>query len=158
MKNRRCDHEERVLNESRTGSLSTSTRSHLDRCQECATAIEIDRWLAADAERVLALGELPDPVVIWWRSRHQARHQKVQRAVQPILFAERLALVVGILGLAAGASMIWPSIRVTADRWLGTWLRMPEALPLGGQALVLILLCSVVLAIGFGLYSQWAED
>ena len=104
MKNSTCQQEPQILRDTRAGSLSPTAREHLENCQACSAAMEVDRLLAADASRVPPLEELPDPTLIWWRSRQLARLRQADRATYPIQLVERLAMVLGALGLIIGVS------------------------------------------------------
>jgi hypothetical protein len=61
-------------------------------CDVCSAALQVDRMLLADAGRTPALDQLPDPALVWWRSRQQAQLRKAEKATLPIQIAERLAL------------------------------------------------------------------
>lgn len=158
MRHRRCTHEDRILREGRDGSLSREARLHLTSCEACSAALRVDGWLQDDGLRIPPLDDLPDPMLIWWRSRQERRLRQTERATLPIQFAERLALVLGGLGLITGASMTWPVLRSTFGGWASGWLKgLSQALPLEGSSLTLALFCSLFLLAAFGLYSQWAE-
>ena len=153
-----CEMESQILESSRSGQLSAVAQQHLATCSSCAAALQVDQVLVADARHIPSLSDLPDPTVVWWRARQQARIRQVERATLPIQFAERLALTLGAIGLVVGLSLIWPMIRSTSVQWLGGWaLRLVQAVPLDGMPLILALFCSVLLLVGFGLYSQWAD-
>lgn len=158
MKPRTCRDEPEILQSARQASLSPSAREHLATCRACTAALRVDQLLIADASRIPALDKLPDPTLVWWRSRQQAQLRKAERAVLPIQIAERLALALGALGLIIGLSLTWPMVRATMDQWLVGWTSgFTSALPLGESSLILALTGSLFLLVGFGLYSQWAE-
>jgi len=153
-----CDKELEVLREIRSGSLSEALRQHLATCTSCSEAVQVDRLLAADARRLPDLEELPDPTLVLWRARQQARLRNTERATLPIQVAERLAMALGALGLVIGLSLTWPIVRAGIGAWLGGWTRgISQALPLEGLSLTLALACSLFFLVGFGLYTQWAE-
>lgn len=153
-----CEMESQILESARSGQISEVAQQHLATCSSCTAALQVDRLLAVDAKQIPSLTALPDPTVVWWRARQQARIRQAERATLPIQFAERLALTLGAIGLVIGLSLIWPMIRATSGRWLGGWaMGLVQALPLGGMPLVLALFCSLLLLVGFGLYSQWAD-
>lgn len=158
MKQKNCRQESQILRQARLSPLSPSTREHLATCQSCSETLRVDQLLSADAARVPVLDRLPDPALVWWRARQQARLRQAEKATLPIQIAERLALACGALGLIIGLSLTWPMVRTTLDQWLGGWARgFSQALPLGGSSLILTLTGSLFLLVGFGLYSQWAE-
>lgn len=149
-----CDTESQILQLSRSGQLTEAAQKHLATCSSCAAAVQADRFLTADAARIPSLERLPDPTVVWWRARQRARFRQVERATSPIQFAERLALILGAVGLVMGLSLTWPIIRAAFTHWARG---LVQALPLNSSSLILALFCSLFLLIGFGLYSQWAE-
>lgn len=154
-----CQQEARVLREAREGQISAAAREHLADCEACSTAWQVAQLLLADAERLPGLDRLPDPTLVWWRSRQHERVRKAERATLPIQLAERLAVGLGVLGLIIGLSMTWPVVRPTLGKWVGGWAQgFSQALPLEGTSLILALFSSLFLLIGFGVYSQWAEN
>jgi hypothetical protein len=158
MKTTTCREEARILQEAREGSVAERTREHLADCEDCSTAVRIDRLLRSDADHLPQLDSLPDPTLVWWRSQQYEKRRKTERATLPIQMAERLALGLGALGLIIGLSMTWPLLGPSVARWYTGWIQgFSKALPLEGTSLTLALFCSLFLLVGFGLYSQWAE-
>ncbi len=153
-----CRQESQILREARQVSLSPAAQEHLATCEICSDALRVDRMLFADAGRIPTLDQLPDPTLVWWRSRPQTQLRKAEKATLPIQIAERLALALGALGLIIGLSLTWPMVRATLDQWLVGWARgFSQVLPTGGYSLILALTGSLFLLVGFGLYAQWAE-
>ncbi len=158
MKNTTCEMESTVLALSREGRLDEPARRHLSACTSCAAALRVDRILTTDSMLVPSLDALPDPTLIWWRARQRARLHQVERATLPIQITERLAIALGLVGLLIGGSLSWPVLRQTLGQWSVSWGDgLMRALPLHGSSMILALFCSVVVLIGFGLYSQWVE-
>ena len=158
MKIDRCGMESPILELSRAGQLTEAAQEHLATCSTCADALQVDRFLNADAARIPDLESLPDPTVVWWRARQRARIRQVERATLPIQFTERLTLILGAVALAIGLSLTWPMLRGAITHWSSSWARgLVQALPLNSSSLILTLFCSLFLLVGFGLYSQWAE-
>ena len=158
MTSKPCGMESQILESSRSGQLSEVAQQHLATCSSCAAALSVDRFLAGDARHTPSLNDLPDPTVVWWKARQQARIRQVERATLPIQFAERLALTLGAIGLVIGLFLLWPMIRSTSGQWLGGWASgLIQTLPLDGLSLILTLFCSLFLLVGFGLYSQSAD-
>lgn len=159
MRTTACRQESKILHEARVAPLCATARDHLASCETCSHALQVDRLLYADSQGVPSLDSLPDPTLIWWRARQQARLRQAERATLPIQIAEHLALALGGLGLLVGLSLTWPVARATVGQWLSDWAAgLAQALPLGGTALVLALAGSIVLLVGFGLYSQSIES
>ena len=153
-----CDMESQILESCRRGGLGAPQRHHLASCLACRQAVHIDVLLRSDATETPAMDRLPDPTVVWWRARQRSRLRHAERAALPIQIAERLALALGAAGLLIGGSLAWPSIRSAFSSWSESWMKgLPHALPLDGMSLILTLFCSLLLLIGFGLYSQWNE-
>jgi len=159
MKPAKCQSEKPILRESRLGLLSDSTQDHLAACDSCSTALRVDRLLQSDASQTPALEQLPDPTIVWWRSQQQARLLQTERATLPIRLAERLALVLGALGLVIGLTLTWPMLQATLNQWVGGWVRgFSQTLPLQGSSWILALSCSLFVLVGFGLYTQAADQ
>ena len=159
MSTKTCGMESQILELSRVGQLTEAAREHLATCSTCADALQADRFLTADAARIPSLERLPDPTVVWWRARQRARIHQVERATLPIQFTERLALILGAVGLVIGLSLSWPMIGATLAQWSTSWAGgLVQALPLHSTSLILALFSSLILLIGFGVYSQWAES
>lgn len=158
MKTSVCRHESLVLAQHRQGALSVDSREHLDTCEACRQALRVEVLLLADAARIPALDQLPDPTLIWWRSRQQDRLKRTERATWPIQVVERMAITLGVLGLLIGLSSAWPVVRSTLDQWSSGWVRgLTQIVPSGEPLWILTLTGSLFLLVGFGLYSQWAE-
>ena len=102
MKGTTCPHESAILAQARNHVLPEEAREHLATCESCSIAVEVDRFLHADADRTQACEELPDATLVWWRSQQQARLYRTEKATLPIQLAERLGLALGALGLLIG--------------------------------------------------------
>jgi hypothetical protein len=159
MRSTRCARETEVLAATRRDSWPTALRQHLRGCAPCADTVAAERVLRLAARELPGLNELPDPALLWWRSRHQYRVCQVERATLPIRLVERLTLACGAVGLAVAASLGWPLVRPALSRWLGSWaIDFARTSPLEGPTLLLLLGSSVLALAVFGLYAQWAED
>ncbi len=102
MSSRSCPHEEAVTTAARSGEWTPELRAHRDGCLTCAELTLVVAVLAADAEELSALEKpLPDPGVIWLRSRLASRERDYLRATRAITWVQRAAAaVVAAVGLA----------------------------------------------------------
>lgn len=123
-----CDHEGRVIAESRAGRIGPDTEAHLSGCSACRELHEAVRWMQslADAtDAATARRRLPEPGQLWWKAQLARRWEAEQRVVAPLdtmqrvevglgLVAAIVLLVVFVRSLAGGAgdaaSSLWPAL------------------------------------------------
>lgn len=97
-----CPREEAVTAAARSGEWTPELRAHRDGCLTCAELTLVVSVLAADAEELASLEKpLPDPGVIWLRSRLASRERDFLRATRAITWVQRATVaVVAAVGLA----------------------------------------------------------
>ena len=99
MKHNGCENEARVLDALAQGmapeAMEESLRRHLAGCASCAEVVSIFELFQADSERLCAAAPLPKAGHVWWRATLAARRAATERALRPILIAERTALAIG---------------------------------------------------------------
>ena len=126
MCNRICDHEEEVLDAVASGSLDGSRgdelRQHLSVCQECADLALVSGLLQRENELALQEVSLPSASFLWWKSKLRARRESEERAMQPVLVAEKIAMAAGAIALGGLGWWLWPSatLLVNSTLALGT--------------------------------------
>ncbi len=154
-----CQRTEEVLAAARTGRPSDDLRDHARRCPACADALLVETLLGAESRAALAEAEarLPDAGRVWRRARLADRRREVARATLPIRVVQALAWGSGAVAAAAGAWQALPA----AGRWLGRlgglveW-RAPH-LAAHGEAGLAAAAGILLVAVLFGVYSEWAE-
>jgi len=100
----RCDQEEAVATAARAGRLGEDLRDHASACPVCADVLLVTEFLLRQAAATSA-EPLPDPGLIWFKARIQARRSAAEKALQPIAVTEKLAWAGGVV--AATALLAW---------------------------------------------------
>ena len=88
-----CDCEPAVVRAVQTGLWTEDLRSHFAACPVCADAALIAEALHAEPVEVPAAG------LIWWKAQLRRRLESQERAVRPLVWAERAALAAGVGGV-----------------------------------------------------------
>lgn len=103
-----CPHEDAVAEAARTGRWTEELLAHREECLLCAELTLVVAALATDAEALESDPRpLPEPEAIRLRARLEARRRKLERATRPIVWMQRLALVIAAgLGLTF-APKLW---------------------------------------------------
>lgn len=143
MKDPCCPFEGAVAEAARNERWTAELVEHSQSCLACAEVRLVAGVLLAEA-RADELDPLPDPGLIWIRSRLEARREGVRRATLAITVVQLLgAAFAGAVGIRLLIWM-WPALRqafVAAGRAL-----TPTALPAGAaDPALVILVCGVVI-------------
>lgn len=88
-----CDCEPAVVRAVQTGLWTEDLRDHFASCPVCADAAVIAEALHAEPAEVPAAG------LIWWKAQLRRRLESQERAVRPLVWAERAALAAGVGGV-----------------------------------------------------------
>lgn len=138
-----CPYESEVVEAARRGSWTAELLRHSESCLACAEIRLVAGVLLAEA-RADELDPLPDPGLIWIRSRLEHRREGVRRATLAITFVQLLgAAFAAALGIRLLIWM-WPVLR-QAFAAVGRSLT-PTTLPAGAADPVLVILaCGVVI-------------
>jgi hypothetical protein len=91
-----CDCEPAVVRAVQTGLWTEDLRVHFAACPVCADAAVIAE--ALHAEQVESL-DVPAAGLIWWKAQLRRRLESQERAVRPLVWAERAALAAGVGGV-----------------------------------------------------------
>ncbi len=107
-----CPYETAVSAAARSGEWTEELLAHRDGCLVCAELTLVVAALTTDAEALTSDPRpLPEPEVVWLLARLDARRRKLERATRPIVWMQRLALVVaGAVGLTF-APALWGLLR-----------------------------------------------
>jgi hypothetical protein len=107
-----CPYEDAVNSAARSGDWSPELRAHRDGCMTCAELTLVAAALAADAESLSDESiALPDPGLIWMRSRLTARERKFHRATRGIVMVQRAAVAVAAAIGLAFAPGLWNLVK-----------------------------------------------
>jgi hypothetical protein len=98
-----CDLQETVLNAALGGRWTDELRAHI---RECALCSEVALVASVFTVKIKAVDEsIPDAGPVWWKAQLQSRQLARERALLPILLAERLAALVATI--CAMGILVW---------------------------------------------------
>lgn len=119
-----CEFESEIAAAARHGGWTDALRDHAASCLECAeTALVVSAFAEDFGELVSEDSSLPDPRIIWIKSRLKARQEKSFQATRVMAWVQR-ATVVGVVVMG----MVWSSdIRGLCS---GLWSLMPSSAPI----------------------------
>ena len=140
-----CPYEDAVTAAASSGDWNPKLRAHRDGCMTCAELTLVVAALAADAESLLDDSiALPDPGLIWMRSRLAAREQKFHRATRGIVMVQRAAVAVAAAIGLAFAPGLWNLVKgaVSGLSFGSSVAGLPRAA--GSPLLVLIISLTVL--------------
>ena len=137
-----CPFEDAVNAAARSGDWNPELRAHRDGCMTCAELTLVVAALAADAESLSDESlALPDPGLIWMRSRLAAREQKFRRATRGIVMVQRAGVAVAAAIGLAFAPGLWNLVK---GAFTGLSFGSPvAALPRAAGSPLLVLIISL---------------
>jgi hypothetical protein len=89
MKVSTCDLEETVLNAALAGLWTDELRAHIRGCAICSEVALVANAFEVEIKTVDE--SVPDAGLLWWKAQLQSRRRARERALLPILVAERFA-------------------------------------------------------------------
>ncbi len=160
MSETRCERTDEVLAAARTERWSEPLRDHAERCPDCADALLVETLLGAESRMALVEAEarIPDAGAVWLRGRLAVRHRGVERATLPISIVQTIAWACGAAGAAVGAWRALPALRGWFEGLGGLLEWRAPHLASHGEAGVVAAAGVVLVAVLFGVYSEWAEQ
>jgi hypothetical protein len=159
MKHKGCENEARILEVLGQGAapetMEESLRRHIAGCSSCAEVVSVYELFQNDSEQLCAAVPVPNAGRVWWRATLAARRAAAERALRPILIAERAALAVG------GGVLI--ALLALAAPWLAEQMRhssvfsetVAHTFSLSSLIFTSVIVCLVLMA--GALYALWAE-
>jgi hypothetical protein len=143
MRSGSCPYEEAVAAAAKSGDWSPELRAHRDGCLTCAELTLVVGALAADARELTASNApLPDPGLMWLRSRLVSRERDYRRATRAITWVQRATIAVVAAVVLAFAPGLW---RLAARSIANLGLHAPALdLPRAAGSPLLVLAASVV--------------
>lgn len=117
MKTAMCECEELVVRAVRSGHWTDALRTHAASCESCAEAMLVAGLMMEDAAHDEPA--VPDAGLVWWKAELRFKRERAERALRPILFAERVATVALAAAIAAGTALLWPESPSLAMATLG---------------------------------------
>jgi hypothetical protein len=119
-----CTFEEAVVSAMHSGTLSPELHEHAVSCPVCSDAVLVAEYLQDQAALIATSDRpLPDPGLIWWRARIEARKEAGKRATRAITIMQSVSLGIGSVITLGAAYWAWPVL----SRWLGALI--PRSLP-----------------------------
>jgi len=119
MKLPQCDREQEVVDALRSGRWTSAwgeeLRQHAPICAVCAEVVFVTQEFQREEELIRAElqqagASLPAGGLVWWKAQLAARRAAEQRAVEPIVWAERAAGALAVLAALALGIWQWPHI------------------------------------------------
>ena len=159
MKHKGCEDEARVLEALAQGlaleTMDEPLRRHISGCASCAEVIAVYEVFQQDSEQLCMAAPVPNAGSVWWRAALAARRAAAERALRPILIAERAAMAIGAGTLLAMIFFVAP--------WLAGQLKHSSlftgtvvySFSLSSLIVVSIVICLLLMA--GALYTVWAE-
>lgn len=99
-----CEHEQEVARAVRTGFWSPELREHAERCEACTDSMLVANWLM-EAEQHAEV-TVPEAGLVWWKAERRMQRERVERALRPVLIAERVSAAAVLAALAVGAAWL----------------------------------------------------
>jgi hypothetical protein len=159
MKHKGCENEPRVLEALgqgvAPGAMEGPLRRHIAGCASCAEVVSVYQLFQDDSEQLCAAAPLPNAGRVWWRATLAARRAAAERALRPILIAEKAALAIG------GGALL--ALLLFAAPWLAGQLKHSNAFTgtvvysfsLSSLIVTSVIVCLVLMT--GALYALWAE-
>ena len=125
-----CEFEPQVVKAVRSGLWSAELRSHFASCSVCADAAMIAGALTDEVLEVPAAG------LVWWKAQLKRKMEAQERAVRPLIWAERAAIVGKVAAIGWAAAWLASSDPLLAAAVGGTLVLGSSAVSLIYWALV----------------------
>jgi hypothetical protein len=110
MQNEICSHEAEVIKAQRSGRWENSLAAHYDSCPHCREAVRVAGWMQTLAATTAKHRALPDPELLWIKSRLFGRQAAAERALQPLWVGDTLARAIVGAFATAWLALSWPSM------------------------------------------------
>jgi hypothetical protein len=130
-----CPHEMRVSQSARTGVWDDSTKAHAKECAHCREIVQITEWLGSEVRSNEGY-KLPDAEQVWLNSRYFAIQEAREKALRPLLIAERVIRVALLLIIAGGLAWISYMVPSLLSDWLPKHPNIPQPIHLTSVVLI----------------------
>jgi hypothetical protein len=145
MSNETCLHETAVLAAHCSGEWEESLASHVESCPSCSEAVRMAGWMHSLSGTTLQHRPLPDPDLLWIKSRLFAREAAAERAAGPLYWGDTLARAIVGAFAAAWLALNWPKMQAYL---VGLWEESGADLVQVSANPWPLTLASVVVAVG----------
>lgn len=159
MKQAGCENEVRILEALGMGcapeAFEEPLREHIAGCASCAELVSVYELFQSDSRQIRTAAPVPEAGRVWWRAMLAARRAAAERAMRPIVIAERAAWAIG------GGVLI--ALLIFAAPWLAKQVKHSSvfsgtvvySLPLTSLIITSVIICILVMA--GALVTLWAE-
>ncbi len=93
MKNQICEFEKAVVNESARGIKNEKLALHIKECAGCREALKVAGWMQNFAAATVPKRALPTAGFVRWRSKIIEKQAAGNRAAQPIVWTQTVAIM-----------------------------------------------------------------
>ncbi|PYV16626.1 MAG: hypothetical protein DMG21_11165 [Acidobacteria bacterium] len=128
-------------------------REHVAECPACTELALVASCLRRDAVAAEGEADLPEAGFVWWKARLVARRAATERAMRPVMVAQKAGLVAGALAAAGLAAWQWPVLK----EWLGGPIFPTSSHSSLWMGLLAASLAGTLVVAGIGLYLIWSE-
>ena len=140
-----CSQEERVkaaiLANQWPDASEPELRAHVEECQVCSDVVLVAQALRQSHSSMLQAAQPVSPSLLWWRAQIRRKNAELERVMQPVVVAEKVAAMIVILAFLT--LLLWR--RADVSSWLaGVWT------PLSNMTLLPVLLGTVATLAIFG--------
>jgi len=144
MTNHFCSQHDAVAAALRTGQwpegCGPALRSHVETCDSCSDLVLVARTLQQAHASATQAARIASPGILWWRAQLRRRNAAIQSMTRPVAVAEKIAVLVLLLAVAALA--VWQHSQLItwiSDVWapLSSIIQVPGALVVGLGTLLL---------------------
>jgi hypothetical protein len=132
---------------------SAELRQHVRECAACAELALVAGTLRREAEAAQGEAVLPEAGFVWWKARLAARRAAAERAVRPVLIAQRAGLVAGALAACGLVAWQLPLLK----EWLGSPSFSALSHSSSWMGFFVASLAGTLVVAGIGLYLIWSE-
>jgi hypothetical protein len=144
MKSTVCIHEKSVLEAASSGQWSEPLRDHFAGCALCQEGLQVANWMREFAAAADQAHQLPDPRLIWLKTRLAQRQVAAAQVLRPLEVFHHVTYVVVSVLLVACLVMKWSSIEAWLTHLNASWVALSGA---SGLASLFVLLAGLTLGL-----------
>jgi hypothetical protein len=140
-----CSQEERVTASIQANqwpnACEPELRAHVEQCTVCSDVVLVAQALRQSRTAAVQAAQPLSPGLLWWRAQIRRKNAALERVMQPVVVAEKVAALIVVLALVV--LLVWR--RADVSGWLaGIWV------PLSSLAILPVLLGTLATLAIFG--------
>jgi hypothetical protein len=93
-----CERESQAVAARLAGVWPVELKQHVARCAECQDAILVSSFLCESGSAETT--EVPAAGLVWFKTKLRLRREAVERAERPLVWGQRVAVVIGCCAIA----------------------------------------------------------